>query len=199
MQTQQAYIKKRMFKNFQQDLFKTRVSLLPELQAILQCTDVNIAANLLTKGLTRILDDMAPIKTVQTRNNYAPHMGENTKTLQARRNAAQEKAVLSENTEDWRQYRSLRNQTTASLRKDLVIYRKDKLCSNENSPADIWKTVKQILNWEGGGPPSQLFHDGRMINKPAAVAGAINSFFIKKIKTIIANIPPVAMDPLAKL
>ena len=49
------------------------------------------------------------------------------------------------------------------------------------------------------GPPTQLFHKGRMLNKAAAIAGAINGFFIKKIKIIIANIPPVAIDPLAKL
>ena len=84
MQTQQAYIRKRMFKNFQPDQFKLRVSRLPELQLILQSTDVNIAANLLTKGLNRILDDMAPIKTIQTRKKYAPHMEENTKALQTK-------------------------------------------------------------------------------------------------------------------
>ena len=102
---------------------------------------------------------------------------------------------MTQNPEDWRNYRALRNQTTASLRKDLA-YRKDKLCSKDNSPADIWKTVKQILNWEGGGPPSQLFHNGRMLNKPAAVAAAINGFFIRKIKTIIASTPVVDVDPL---
>ena len=75
---------------------------------------------MLTQGLTRILDSMAPIKTIQTRNNYAPHMGEDTSLLQGRRNAAQEQAVRSGELEDWRTYRILRNQTTASLRRDLV-------------------------------------------------------------------------------
>ena len=137
MQAQQAYIKKRMFKNFQHNQFKLRISQLPELQRILKCLDVKIAANLLTKGLTRILDDMAPIKTIQTRKNYAPHIEDNTKALQTRRNQAQEIAVMTGNPEDWRNYRALRNQTTASLRKDLVAYTKDKLCSKDNSPADI--------------------------------------------------------------
>ena len=47
--------------------------------------------------------------------------------------------------------------------------------------------------------PSQLFCEGRMLEKPAAVAGAINTFFIKKIKNIIKNIPQVDADPVAKL
>ena len=126
-------------------------------------------------------------------------MGEDTRRLQGMRNAAQEQAVISGEQEDWRTYRMLRNQTTASLRRDLVTYRREKLCSVDNSPTDVWRTVKQILNWEGGGPPSQLFYEGRMLTRPAEVAGGINAFFIKKVKDIIKNIPPVDADPLEKL
>ena len=93
---------------------------MPELVTIQHCQNVDLAASLLTQGLTRILDEMAPIKTIQTRNNYAPHMGDETKLLQGRRNSAQEQAVRSGEQEDWRTYRTLRNQSTASLQRDLV-------------------------------------------------------------------------------
>ena len=94
---------------------------------------------------------------------------------------------------------SLRNQATASSRKHLASWTSSKLCSKANSPSDVWSTVKRILNWEGGGPPTQLFYEGRMLTKPAAMASAINNFFIKKVKNIIGGIPNVDMDPLAKL
>ena len=38
-----------------------------------------------------------------------------------------------------------------------------------------------------------------MLCKPAALAGAMNHFFIKKVKNIIRNIPHVNIDPLVKL
>ena len=63
----------------------------------------------------------------------------------------------------------------------------------------MWSAVKRILNWEGGGPPSQLFYQGKTLSKPVAVACAINSFFIKNLKDIISGIPQVDTDPLAKL
>ena len=69
----------------------------------------------------------------------------------------------------------------------------------DNSPADVWRTVKQILNWDGGGPPSQLFYEGRMLTRPVEVAAGINAFFIKKVKDIIKNIPHADADPLEKL
>ena len=143
MQNREKYVRKRSFKNFQPDRFRATVAVMPELQAILQCDDVDTAATLLTAGLTRILDQMAPIKTVQTRQDYAPHMGEETKLLQGRRNTAQEKAVQSGTPEDWREYRSLRNQTTASLRRDLTSWRRQKLSSTENSPLAVWSAVKR--------------------------------------------------------
>ena len=45
IQNRQAYIKKRMFKNFDPAHFKQRVSEMPEIQSVLQCSNVNIAAN----------------------------------------------------------------------------------------------------------------------------------------------------------
>ena len=56
--------------------------------------------------------------------------------------------------EDWRYYRALRNMTTASLRRDLASWRRQRLSSADNSPSAVWSAVKRILNWEGGGPPS---------------------------------------------
>ena len=120
VQNQVAYVRKRSFKSFNPDNFKTSVAAMPELGAIMECWDVNMAAAMLTAGLTRILDRTAPIKTIQTRRNYAPHLGEATKELQDRRNAAQKKAVDSGAQEDWRTYRSLRKQATASSRRDLA-------------------------------------------------------------------------------
>ena len=165
----------------------------------MQCRDVDTAATLLTAGLTRVLDKMAPVKVIQSRQDYAPHMGEETKQLQGRRNAAQENAVQTGAPEDWREYRALRNRTTASLRRGMASWRRQKLSSADNSPSAVWSAVKMILNWEGGAPPSQLFYQGKMMNKPAAVASAINSFFIKKVKDIISGIPRVDTDPLTKL
>jgi hypothetical protein len=199
LKNQVQYIRKRTFKEFKPRDFKERVAAMPELPGILNCWDVEVAATLLTHGLTRILDCMAPIRTIQTRKNYAPHMGEESKRLQGLRNGAQERAVMTQDPEDWREYRSLRNQTTASMRRDQTSWRKQKLCSEDNSPTDIWSSVKRILGWDSAGPPSQLFFMGRMVTKPAAVAAAMNTFFIKKVKTIIAGIPQTNVDPLAKL
>ena len=88
----------------------------------------------MTAGLTKILDVMAPVKTIQVRENYAPHLSEKTKGLQKVRNEAQAKAARTKEPQDWRMYRSLRNQTLTSLRSDRRNWEKEKLSSSsENS------------------------------------------------------------------
>ena len=54
-----------------------------------------------------------------------------------------------------------------------------------DSPADIWKTAKEFMDWEdSGGPPSQLSVNNMLITKASLIAIAMNQFFIEKVQTI---------------
>ena len=83
------------------------------LEEVFNCYNVNTAAEFLTKKLTEILDDMAPVKKIQSRANYAPGLSKETKLLKKEREVAQEKASESDSQDDWRWFRTLRNQVTA--------------------------------------------------------------------------------------
>ena len=65
------YVTKRCFKNFNRDDFLKAVKKI-NFWGIYQCENVNTALKLLSDSLTVILDEMAPIKTIQVRENYAP-------------------------------------------------------------------------------------------------------------------------------
>ena len=65
------------------------------------------------------LDEMAPVKTIQTRTNYVPLLSDDTKKLQKERNHAQKKAASTGNPDDWRYFRSVRNRVTSSLRSEV--------------------------------------------------------------------------------
>ena len=78
------YVRKRMFKNFDEDMFKEMLGE-SHLDDILAATDANSAADLLVNKLTEVLDKMAPIKTIQTKSEYAPWLTDSTKDLQKER------------------------------------------------------------------------------------------------------------------
>ena len=117
---QARYIKMRCFKNFKQEEFKRKLKEMPELEEIK-------TTGLLNNVISKILDKLAPLKTIPNRTNYAPHISEETKRLQQQRKIAQTSAAVAGNTEDARCYRSLRNQALASLRRDKTRWEKERL------------------------------------------------------------------------
>jgi hypothetical protein len=74
------YVRKRSFKNFEETTFKQKLSEC-NLAEILECSNVNDATAMLIGKLTNILDTLAPIKTFQTRSNYAPWLSDETKNI----------------------------------------------------------------------------------------------------------------------
>ena len=59
--------------------------------------------------------------------------------------------------------------------------------------------MKTWLNWSNSGPPTKLFHNGKLIGSPADIAGTMNSFFLEKVADLRQNIPESNSDPLARL
>ena len=112
------------------------------------------------------------------------------------RDAAQRHAAESEDPDDWRLYRNLRNTVTARMRSEKASWEKQRLDHTQNSSTDLWKSIKGWLNWKSAGPPSQLFSDGELINTPEGLATTMNMFFINKVERLRQGIPNSNTDPL---
>ena len=67
----QRYVKKRSFKNFKKAEFKQKLNQI-NLDEVLECTEVDVAVEMLTDKINSVLDTVAPIKTFQTQSQYAP-------------------------------------------------------------------------------------------------------------------------------
>ena len=192
------YVRKRSYTNFDDKIFLQKLSE-SNLSEVLECTDVDTATVLLMNKLTVILDMLAPITTIQVRTNYLPGLSDDSKQLQEKRNEAQKKAAQTDDPGDWKLFRSLRNQTTAKVREDQKKWEEQRFDKNRNTSTDTWRTVKGWLGWSSGGPPTQLFYEGRIVTKPLGLATSMNKFIIDKIKLLRQKIPMVNCDPLKYL
>ena len=70
-------VRKRSYKNFDPVQFLSRLRSVSWWE-LYQCTDVNTAVSILTRNLTVLLDEMAPIKSIQIRTKYAPWLSQST-------------------------------------------------------------------------------------------------------------------------
>ena len=198
MKRTERYTTKRTFKSFKPDEFQAAVQIMPELEACLAATCPSTAAIILTDGINKILDTMAPVRTIQNRKNYAPYLSAKTKAMQSAAKTAQERAASSGRPEDWRDYQALRNQKNRSVVQDEAEWQKKKL-SSTNNPSDMWKAAKSMLGWSSGGPPTQLYHLGAYFSSPSGLATTMNKFFLEKVRKLREGIPVTNTDPLARM
>ena len=154
---------------------------------------------MLPKKVTSILDQLAPVRTIQSRNRYAPWLSADTKISMKDRDSAQRKATQTQHPDDWRLYRNLRNTVTARMKLEKSSWQKQRLDHSQNSSTNLWKSIKTCLNWKSAGPPSQLFQDGVLINTPEGLATTMNRFFINKVERLRQSIPGSNIDPLSML
>ena len=140
-------IKRRSYKNFDPRLFLTALAKVKWLDIYL-CEDVNLAVRLLNEKLTMILDEMAPVKTIQVRNNYAPWLSTATKELMRERDIAQHRAVESKLEADWNKYKSLRNQVNSLVKTEKSSWQAQKMKSIGKNTNLVWKNLKDWFGWK---------------------------------------------------
>ena len=174
-----------MLQNFSKDKFLCSVKTI-EFWRIYQCDDVDKALQILTDNLTEILDMLAPLKTIQIREKYAPWLTKETQAKMVERNEAQKQASRSGLVADWNNFKRLRNEINACLRTEKKSWQSNKFSSVEKSrdSGRIWKAVKNSLNWSASGAPTKLFYGGRLLTKPIDLAETMNRYFTDKITQI---------------
>ena len=74
---------------------------------------------------------MAPIKTFQTRNQYASWLSEETKTMMVERDNAVKRFSETKNAADWEEARIWRNKVNRRLRTEKMRCMKEKISNYE--------------------------------------------------------------------
>ena len=85
------------------------------------------------------------------------------------------------------------------MRNEKRSWQENKLNNCDQNSGQTWKYVKGWLNWKSSGSPTQLFHDGILVQKPKVIAEVMNSFFIEKINKLKNSLPNSISDPLANV
>ena len=160
------------------------------------------AVQLLTSNINRVLDQFAPVRTVQMRSRYAPWLSSETKAIMKERDAAQVQASYSNHPDDWRLFRNLRNTVTRRMRNEKASWERQRLDHAENTSTNLWRNIKGWLNWKSSGPPTPSFAEGSLLNSPKGLATTMNTmnrYFISKVNRLRQGIPDNNSDPLELL
>ena len=191
-------VKKRCFKKFNAEDFIEEVRKISWFE-VYMTENVELAVELLSGKITTILDKMAPIKTIQTRSNYAPWISEDTKNKIKKRNELQKKASETNLDSDWEKYKKQRNLINNILKTEKKSWQERKVVNLGSDTSSVWKNLKNWLGWNKGGPPSKLLDGGIIYTKPKDLARIMNKFFIDKVQNLRLNMTQNHGDPLRLL
>ena len=186
-------IRKRTYKKFVREEFLADLSLV-DWTEVLQCVDVDHAADVLTDKFRQVLNNHAPWTVYQQRKHHVPWLTEETRKMMKERDETKAAAVnLAQEGEDatgtWNRYRKLRNTINNRRKYEEKAFKTEKINKNLDSPSNTWKVTKEFMNWGGGsGPPTQLDIHGKLVTRAADIATHMNNFFLQKVQLIRAGI-----------
>ena len=189
-------IRKRAYKHFDQ------VKYLEAIRStswwdVYSCENIEEATQKLSNKLNSILNVLAPIRSIQVCNKYAPWISQVTKEKIKNRDRAQQKAISSQFSEDWLCYKSLRNDVNKSLKLEKIQWQRQKLQCFTKDSKSAWKNVKNWLGWVRTGPPTKLLKNGILSFKPKSLANIMNEFFIEKVAILRDKIPVCEGNPVS--
>ena len=140
------------------------------------------------------LDTMAPLKRVQMSKKIPKFASKETLDLINLRDQTYNQARVSNNPDNWRIFRNIRNRCHKNLSRDKKLYISKKF--EEEKSKDMWDTTKKLLDWEKKSSPTILVKDGQSITSPQKIANTLNMQILAKASTTIQKIPKSQIDPL---
>ena len=169
---------------------------IPAINKLLWCMDTNTVANELVSIINQALNRVAPIKKMQMRNNYAPHLKEETKSLMKMRDRL--KAVYQRTKEqaDLTNYKRARNDACTEQRKDKKAWASNMVGKEENNPKRLWNSIKTVSGDNKTKAITKLIVNGGQLTTPETIANGQNHSFRNKITKMIKEMPAPEEDLL---
>ena len=181
-------IKKRSYRNFVIEDFLTEVLQSDINTSVLECTDIDTAAEVFEEKFRKILDKHAPIKIFQMRSNYNPFIKEETKHLIEERKVLKEEMTKNGDKGLAREIKQISMEIIKAIHKDEKDYYEAGL-SDKVDVSTAWKTANELLGNKQNLSPSAIKEagkDGRpeSISDPQKIAEIFNQFFRRKVKLL---------------
>ena len=188
------FVISRKWDNINWDEVKVKLYCDTQLTLASQSEDPTEICQALQSAINKYMDEQAPLKKIQISNKVPKFTTESTRNIINARDEALEKAKVTQNEDDWRFFRNLKNRVHRELSKDKKNYVK-KSMEDEKSSKDRWNSAKNILGWNRAPQPTILIDRGTTKTKPKDIANAMNFNLLNKVNKIIREVPKSEIDP----
>ena len=162
------------------EILMEQIGLNSRLQNIFASSDPDYIAETLIAEMNRILEDVSPSKVVQCKKSYEPWKTHEATEIERKVEEQLEHAIQSSDLDEWRLFRSLRNQA----HKFLEFTKKTYFIQRFSTAKNVWREFRQFQGEDNNKSPTKIVKDGREIASPKKLCEEFNDFFIRKIELI---------------
>ncbi|KAI8490529.1 hypothetical protein Bbelb_317970, partial [Branchiostoma belcheri] len=189
----------RNYKNYSQQSFIDSLKAV-HWETVLDCINVSEAWAAFKDIFLSVAEAHAPItrKQVKEKGRPAPWLTDRVKNLMGQRDAARRKAIKTKDTKDWECYRSLRNQTTAMIKKAKKTHFESAITDAAEDPSLMWKIINNFTGKTASKGQVQKIRrsDESCTSEPAEMAEEFNNYFSSCAADLARDIPVSEEDPL---
>ena len=162
------------------------LALPPSLLVMKMCDQpVNYLLNVFKTTFISVAENHAPIIQKRVRGiDNCPLLDSSIKNAIKQRDHLHKKPCKTTNTEDWANYRSLRNRVNNMIKRAKGAYNRRLLEENKNDSKMFWKTVEKIIPTESKEVSSDVRMGGIDSNDKVSIATTFNKHFIGAVKRL---------------
>ena len=135
-----------------------------------------------------LIDQHFPLKRKRIRRQTHPWLDSTTLKLMRTRDQMHKKAKRSGLSQDWNEYRRLRNKVTEINRKARKDYFRNKLEENRGKPKAFWDTLRLVLpSKKNCNEIERLVVDGEELSDKRDIANSLNEYFTTIAPSLLAS------------
>ena len=130
--------------------------------------------------MNEIIERIAPSRMIQTKRDSEPWRNKETDKIIKEAEAQLETAIVSKDVEEWRFFRSLRNQAFKFIELAKKNYFIERLANRKS----IWREFRAFKGEEDAGYPDKIIFEGNEVASQRKMTEIFSRFFSKKIEDI---------------
>ena len=132
----------------------------------------------LEKIFLDVLDKHAPLQHKKIRSKKAPWITNDIKNLMNTRDRFKRKAILTNNENDWLNFRATRNKVNIKLRNAKKDYYSSKIAGQKFNPKKAWKSINSLLGRQNKPTAvNELTVGDNKLTCPEDIAEGFNEYF----------------------
>ena len=189
-------IETRQFKHFNRGKFLSDLNQLPWANVDLY-SDPNDMWREWKEMFLGCVDKHAPLKLKRIRKKRSPWITRELLCKIRKRDFLKKKAISSNNSATWDQFKRARNQANNAIKLAKKRYVSDNLKANKGNSRKTWKVINELTSRNSGKSANilEIKADNRIVSSPMDIAEAINEHFSNVAQVLAQDIPVVDVNP----